>query len=76
MSETFLRREAAANYLRARYGIGSRATLAKLAVLGGGPAFRKMGRIPGYTHQDLDSWASARLSKVMRSTSDTNEASL
>ena len=37
----FLRRRAAGEYLKQKYGFGSEKTLAKLACLGGGPEFRK-----------------------------------
>jgi hypothetical protein len=41
----FLRRADAANYVSKRYGFPcSRQWLAKLAVIGGGPLFRKAGR--------------------------------
>lgn len=66
-----LRREQAAEYLRAKYGFGSPKTLAKLACVGGGPAFRKIGaRMVVYSPQALDQWALSRLSKELRSTSD------
>jgi hypothetical protein len=41
-----------------------------LATLGDGPIFRKFGRIVVYDPADLDSWALARLSAPLRSTSD------
>jgi hypothetical protein len=41
-----------------------------LAVVGGGPLYRKAGRFPLYDPEDLDSWASARLGSKRRSTSD------
>jgi hypothetical protein len=66
-----LRRKAASDYLRETYGI-SRAvsTLAKLAVTGGGPPFRRDGRLPLYSPDDLDAWAQTVLSAMMRTTSD------
>ncbi|WP_400769402.1 hypothetical protein [Methylosinus sporium] len=66
----FMRRKDAAIYLRERYGVGSSATLAKLATLGGGPIFRKNGRIPVYLAEDLDAWALAKIGKPIRSTSE------
>jgi hypothetical protein len=70
----FMRRKDAAQYLREKFGVGSPATLAKLATLGGGPIFRKNGRIPVYTTEDLDVWALAQIGKPMRSTSDAKAA--
>jgi hypothetical protein len=66
----YLRRKEAGEYLKSRYGHGSPWTLAKLATLGGGPIYRKFGRIVLYDPSDLDSWALARLSAPLRSTSD------
>ena len=43
--------------------------LAKLAVVGGGPIYRKAGRFPLYTQEDLDHWADSRLGAPRRSTS-------
>ena len=66
-----LRRKAASQYLEEKYGIHrAPATLAKLAVVGGGPPFRRDGRIPLYSVDDLDRWATSRLGALMRSTSD------
>ena len=66
----YLRRHAAADYLKSKYGFGARATLAKLATVGGGPKFRKLGRIPLYTEEWLDDWAEASLGQPMSSTSE------
>ena len=61
------RREDAAFYLTATYGFPcSKAWLAKLASVGGGPVFRKAGRVPIYSQSDLDAWAQARLSEPFR----------
>ncbi len=67
---TYLRRDRAAAYLQERYGIGSVDRLAKLAVYGGGPKFRKLGRYPVYTEADLDEWAESRLSQPVASTAE------
>jgi hypothetical protein len=48
------------------------ATLAKLAVVGGGPLFHRAGRIPLYAVEELDRYARERLGKAMRSTSDAS----
>jgi hypothetical protein len=67
----FLRRKQAGSYLREKWGVGSAATLAKLACLGGGPPMSYIGRrIPVYTTDDLDAWALSRISAPVRSTSD------
>lgn len=67
----FLRRSDAAQYVQATYGFPcSRQWLAKLAVTGGGPVYRKAGRTPIYAPADLDAWASARIGHPQRSTSD------
>jgi hypothetical protein len=68
----FLRRADAAAYVRRTYGFPcSRQWLAKLAVIGGGPVFRKAGRFPIYRPADLDAWAQSRIGPVQSSTSDT-----
>ncbi len=66
----YLRRREAAAYLQERYGAYTAETLAKLACVGGGPCFRKMGAFPLYSPADLDAWAEARMSKPMASTSE------
>lgn len=67
----YLRRKSAAQYVREQWGLPCEASwLAKLAVTGGGPIFRKCGRFPIYVIKDLDDWAASRLSPPMRSTSD------
>lgn len=67
----FLRRKQAGLYLRAKFGVGSAATLAKLACQGGGPEMVYIGsRIPVYTEEALDAWARKKLSAPVRSTSE------
>jgi hypothetical protein len=69
----YLRRAQAAAYIEATYGFPcSRQWLAKLAVIGGGPVYRKAGRIPIYAPEDLDAWALARIGAPRRSTSDVS----
>lgn len=65
----FMRRKDAAQYLRDKFGVGSPATLAKLATLGGGPTYRKNGKIPLYLADDLDAWALAKIGPAQTSTS-------
>jgi len=51
----YRRRAEAARYIRETWGLPcSSSWLAKLAVVGGGPIFRKAGRFPIYTDADLD----------------------
>lgn len=69
----FLRRNQAADYLQERYGFGTTETLAKLACVGGGPRFRKLGRFPVYTAEDLEAWAESRLSDPVSSTAEFAE---
>lgn len=70
----FLRRKPAAEYLREHWGLPRTAgTLAKLAVIGGGPTFRKAGRIPLYAPADLDQYAEDQIGRPMQSTSDVAE---
>jgi hypothetical protein len=68
----FLRRKAASGYLHKTFGLDrAPSTLAKLAVIGGGPPFRRMNRVPLYAEDDLNKWVASKLSAPMRSTSDT-----
>lgn len=67
-----LRRKAASDYLHEIHGLDrAPTTLAKLAVIGNGPIFRRIGRVPLYSTDDLDEWVASKLSEPMRSTSDT-----
>jgi hypothetical protein len=71
----FLRRSEAAEYVANHYGFPcSRQWLAKLAVIGGGPVFRKAGRYPVYEPSELDRWAEARIGPPQRSTSEVDPA--
>jgi len=59
-----LRRRDASEYLRKTHGLeAAPATLAKLAVTGGGPEYDLWGRIPYYPIEKLDDWVTARLSR-------------
>ena len=72
--EKELRRREAAAYVEERHGIPcAPKTLARYAVIGGGPIFRKAGKTPLYAPGDLDTWAESRLSKPVRSTSELRE---
>ncbi|WP_131118480.1 hypothetical protein [Lichenihabitans psoromatis] len=69
-TQRFYRRDAAADYVKGQWGLPcSRAWLAKLAVVGGGPVFRKAGRFPLYLQTDLDEWARSRIGEPRKSTS-------
>jgi hypothetical protein len=72
---TRMRRKVASEYLLEEHGVSlSPATLAKLAVLGGGPAFRKDGPFPIYERGELDTFAIGRLGPLRHSTSDQQQA--
>lgn len=65
-----LRRTEASEYLKDTWGIDRKpSTLAKLAVVGGGPRFEHANRIPLYPVAELDAWAASILSPLKRSTS-------
>jgi hypothetical protein len=65
-----MRRREASQYLLDQHGIRlAHATLAKLAVVGGGPPFRVDGRFPVYDRDSLDAYAQVRLGPLRRSTS-------
>jgi hypothetical protein len=58
----FLRREAAAAYVRETYGVRcSPEWLATIGSLGTGPKFQRFGGQPVYEPADLDSWVMSRL---------------
>jgi hypothetical protein len=66
-----LRRNQAAAYVRDQWNFPcSSKTLAKLAVVGGGPVYRLAGRFPMYDTNDLDEWCRSRLGPKRRSTSE------
>lgn len=66
-----MRRTEASTYLAEKHGVTMSAkTLAKLACIGGGPAFRLDGRFPLYDASELDRWAIERLGDPISSTSE------
>jgi hypothetical protein len=67
------RRDAAAALTAAGYPV-ARATLATRASRGGGPQYRKFGRVPLYRWGDLLAWAQSRMSEPMCSTSEADVA--
>ena len=70
MNFNFVRRKQAGEYLQSKYGFGAPNTLAKLAVVGGGPEYRMAGRFPLYRIADLDYWALSKIGAPVRSTSE------
>jgi hypothetical protein len=75
-SGRLLRRVEAARYLSDKVGLPcSPRTLAKLAVIGGGPLYRKASRVPLYEIADLEIWARSRIGGKQRSTSDVHSQS-
>jgi hypothetical protein len=73
--ERRVRRKEAARYLADVWGIPtSPKTLAKLAVTGGGPSYRKAGRFPLYEIAALDEFARIKLSPLVSSTSELQAA--
>jgi len=74
-NQRFLRRKAASAYMHETHGVDrAPGTLAKLAVIGGGPVFRRAGRVPLYSTDDLDEWVASILSPPVRSTSELASA--
>ena len=69
-NRNYLRRREAALYLQERYGAYTAETLAKLASVGGGPRFVKLGAFQLYRPADLDAWATSRMSRTVSSTSE------
>ncbi len=68
--ETKLRRKAAAEALTAAGFPVSETSLSTMATRGGGPPYRKFGRIPLYEWGAALEWARGRLSKPVKSTSE------
>jgi hypothetical protein len=65
------RRKEACDYLSDEHGVRrSPRTLAKLAVLGGGPVMIYEGRFPTYTPAALDDYAKAILSAPVHNTAE------
>ncbi|HZQ01365.1 MAG TPA: hypothetical protein VFB13_17605 [Reyranella sp.] len=66
-----MRRRAASDYLHQKHGVTlSVNTLAKMAVVGGGPRYRLDGRFPIYERDELDRFAADRLGPLRTSTSN------
>jgi hypothetical protein len=69
-----LRRDEAAAFITENYFPCSPRTLAKWAVTGGGPAYRKAARVPLYDISDLREFAERRMSAKVRSSSELRAA--
>jgi hypothetical protein len=65
----YLRRKAAAEYLKNKYGFGSERTLAKGVVTGDSPVYSKCNRMVLYTPEALDAWATAKIGAPQKSSS-------
>jgi hypothetical protein len=59
-----------AQYITDHWFPRSSRTLAKLAVTGGGPPFRKAGRVPLYSEGSVDAWAESKLGPLVHSTTE------
>lgn len=68
-NERRMTRAEAAALLTERGYRTAKATLDKLAVIGGGPAFEKFGRKPLYTEAGLLAWVASRTTGPLRNTS-------
>ena len=66
---SYLSRVAASEYLRERGLRVAPSTLAKLAVVGGGPPFVKFMSRALYEAHDLDEWAMSKIGAKQKSTS-------
>lgn len=68
-----LRRWEASQYVELVHGIIiAPATLAKMASVGGGPAYNKANRTPLYPKEELDRWAIERLGRLVRNSSEAD----
>ncbi len=66
-----LRRKEASIHLAEAHNLNrAPSTLAKLAVIGGGPPMVYFGRVPFYPVADLDNWAISQISPLCSSTSE------
>ena len=65
MTNPYLTRPEAADYLTQRGFPVAKATLQKYATVGGGPLHRRFGARVLYHPDDLDAWADAKLTPAM-----------
>jgi hypothetical protein len=67
----YLRRKTASSYINDKWGASyAPETLAKLACVGGGPRFVKVGVYPLYRKEWLDEWVQARMSEPVAHNSE------
>jgi hypothetical protein len=67
-----MRRTEAADYCKAKSGVGSYSTLLTLACKGGGPRYEKVGGKVFYYKSDLDDWLASRTRMIDPSASSRN----
>jgi len=70
----FLDPPAASDFLTKRGFETAVRTLAKMRCVGGGPTFRRFGRLIRYERSALELWAEQRLSRPLRNTSEVNQS--
>jgi hypothetical protein len=76
VTKRYLTRVEAAQYITDNWFPQSPKTLAKLAVTGGGPAFRKAHRVPIYTPADCDTYARSKIGPLVHSTAELTAATI
>jgi hypothetical protein len=70
----WLRRRQASAHIEEKYNIPcAEATLATMAVRGGGPPYSRVGNTALYAEDNLDEWALEKLSTPRRSTSEERQ---
>jgi hypothetical protein len=66
ISPKYLRRSEVPAYIAGKFNMPmAYTTLAKLACVGGGPAFRKFGSIVLYDPADIDTWVESKLTRTI-----------
>lgn len=70
--DRLLRRQELADALTEEGFPTSKATLASMAVRGGGPPYQKWGRVPLYRWGDALAWAESRLSPPRHTSSEAD----
>jgi predicted DNA-binding transcriptional regulator AlpA len=73
-AERYLTRNEVSERCKSRGLSIAKQTLAKLAVTGGGPAFRKFGNRVVYDPADVEAWIERRLTGPRKSTSEVQIA--
>lgn len=69
MTNRYLTRREASEYLKAKGLPVAPTTLAKYVTVGGGPLYVSFGRLARYRMSDLDAWVEERLSAPRRNSS-------